>query len=592
MSARELITEHLDLWTGAVTQKSISGRGSNGKVELTGIKKLRELILELALKGKLSERFDSDYPANQLVEKFTYYKRNLIREGHLRKQIKLPEMEDRELAYEIPETWAFERLANISLQITKGTTPTSIGLGFTNIGIRFVKVETLSNGQIDHKNSQFISDETHKTLLRSQLQAGDILFSIAGTIGKTAIVQAKDTPANTNQALAIIKGTSAVFSEHFLKLQLDSFVSAKAKDKARGGAMSNISLGDLSNLIVLVPPLEEQHRIVQKVDELMALCDRLEQQTSDRLKAHETLVDTLLETLTNSQNADELADNWARLSAHFDTLFTTEQCIDKLKQAILQLAVMGRLVEQDATDEPAKEYLERIKQNKSRLADQLKQRKAKPLPPIQEAERPFPLPRGWALTRLDDITNIQSGIAKGKKLTGKKTRVLPYLRVANVQRSALNLAEIKEIEIDEDDVPRYMLENRDLLITEGGDWDKVGRTAIWDASVSPIIHQNHVFRARLVLPEQNENWLEKYLNSQFARDYFADSSKQTTNLASINKTQLRSCVIPLPPHAEQARIVQKVDELMVLCDQLRKRLELACEIRRQMAEAIVDQAVH
>src|SRR5690606_4148142 len=120
----------------------------------------------------------------------------------------------------------------------------------------------------------------------------------------------------------------------------------------------------MEELVVPVPPLSEQHRIVQKVDELMALCDRLEQQTSDQLEAHETLVDTLLGTLTQSENATDLADNWARLATHFDTLFTTEQSIEKLKQTILHLAVIGRLVEQNTGDAQAEELVIRAAQAK------------------------------------------------------------------------------------------------------------------------------------------------------------------------------------------------------------------------------------
>jgi len=322
-----------------------------------------------------------------------------------------------------------------------------------------------------------------------------------------------------------------------------------------------------------------------------ALCDRLEQQTSDQLEAHETLVDTLLGTLTQSENATELADNWTRLAAHFDTLFTTEKNIDKLKQTVLQLAVIGRLVEQDDSDEPASEFIKMLEIKKQELSRESKQRKTKPLPPIEESEEPFRLPPGWFLSRLDDITDIQGGIAKGKKLSGKKMRSLPYLRVANVQRASLDLSIIKDIEIAETEIERYLVHPRDLLITEGGDWDKVGRTAIWDGSINPMAHQNHVFRARLILDEQNERWLERYLNSQFARDYFASSSKQTTNLASINKTQLRSCTIPLPPLEEQKRIVQKVDELMALCDQLKERLSQASEIRNQLAEVVVKKSL-
>ncbi|NOG32812.1 restriction endonuclease subunit S [Halomonas sp. TBZ9] len=427
MSAHQLITEHLDLWTQAVTQKSTAGRGrtsgKNGKVELAGIKKLRGLILDLALKGRLSERFIDDQPAEKLIERFYLHKEKLVKDGELRRQKKLTEITYQEHEYEIPEAWQIERLARLSYQITKGTTPTSIGLSFAEKGVNFVKVESLHDGRINHAHVQFISEDTHQALQRSQLETGDILFSIAGTIGKTAIVQDKDTPANTNQALAIIKGTSQVFTERFLKLQLDSFVSAKAKNKARGGAMNNISLGDLSNLLVIVPPLEEQHRIVQKVDELMALCDRLEQQASDQLDAHETLVDTLLGTLTQSANATELADNWARLAEHFDTLFTTEQSIDKLKQTILQLAVMGRLVEQNEGDESGSALVSKMLQVRGHLASTEGMR-TKASESVSSSEKYLSLPANWAWARLGNMAKFIDYRGKTPTKTGNGKRLI------------------------------------------------------------------------------------------------------------------------------------------------------------------------
>jgi type I restriction enzyme, S subunit len=125
------------------------------------------------------------------------------------------------------------------------------------------------------------------------------------------------------------------------------------------------------------------------------------------------------------------------------------------------------------------------------------------------------------------------------------------------------------------------------LITEGGDWDKVGRTAIWKAEIPLCIHQNHIFKARRLLVKQNEKWIEEYMNSSIARTYFANASKQTTNLASINKTQLRGCPIPLPPLAEQQRIVDEIDRLMALCDRLEESIEAAKGKRTDLLDALM-----
>jgi type I restriction enzyme S subunit len=172
------------------------------------------------------------------------------------------------------KNWCIVRLGDIAKKITKGGTPTTYGFSFQSKGINFLKVENIQNGSINLKSiTDFISEEAHQFQLKSQLSCGDILFSIAGTIGVTTIVESKHIPANTNQALAIIKGTSDTLISKFLLWQLEYFVQ-KVKSKARGGAMNNVSLEDLKNLNVYVPPLAEQQRIVAKIEELFSELDK------------------------------------------------------------------------------------------------------------------------------------------------------------------------------------------------------------------------------------------------------------------------------------------------------------------------------
>ena len=164
-----------------------------------------------------------------------------------------------------------------------------------------------------------------------------------------------------------------------------------------------------------IPPLAEQHRIVAKVDELMALCDQLEQQQTDSNATHQTLVETLLATLTSAADQDEFTEAWQRIADHFDTLFTTEQSIDQLKQTILQLAVMGKLVPQDPNDEPASVLLEKIAKEKARLIKEGKIKKQKPLPEISDDEKPFDLPDSWAWTYVGECFSLTSGTSFNKK---------------------------------------------------------------------------------------------------------------------------------------------------------------------------------
>jgi type I restriction enzyme S subunit len=197
-------------------------------------------------------------------------------------------------------------------------------------------------------------------------------------------------------------------------------------------------------------------------------------------------------------------------------------------------------------------------------------------------------PSSWVLTSFDAVNAIVSGVAKGKKLGGFKTVTHPYLRVANVQRGYLDLTVVKELEIRADEFTRYLLVRGDVLMTEGGDWDKLGRAAVWNEEVPSCIHQNHIYRIRSANKDELlPAWIALFANSLLGRSYFAEASKQTTNLASINMTQLRSCPLPLPSTAEQRRIVARVGELMTLCDRLEAQLTTVQAESHHLLEAVL-----
>ncbi|EJG1690149.1 restriction endonuclease subunit S [Vibrio vulnificus] len=588
MAVENLITEHIDIWTSAVKAKSTSGRGSSKKLELYGVKKLRELILELAVRGKLVPQDPSDEPASILLDRIAEAKKKRIQDKKLRKSKDLGDIPDKDIPYRIPSTWKWCYLSDLGGIIGGGTPKSNEDSYWTDKGVKW-----LTPADLYGLKSKYIGsgkrDITKLGLEKSSAQLlpkGSVLFSSRAPIGYVAITS---NELATNQGFKSVVPIFQELSEYiyyFLK-RSGRFIDAEAS----GTTFKEVSGTVVSKVLTPLPPIDEQHRIVAKVDELMALCDQLEQQTEASIEAHQVLVTTLLDTLTNSADADELMQNWARISEHFDTLFTTEESIDQLKQTILQLAVMGKLVPQDPTDEPAAELLKRIAEEKAQLVKEKKIKKQKALPPITEDEKPFELPSGWEWCRLEDVVDIQSGITKGRKLAGRELKTIPYLSVANVQRGYLILNNVKEIDLPIDELEKYSVEDGDLLITEGGDWDKVGRTAIWRSEVPYMAHQNHVFKARPFLKEQSEAWLEMYLNGPFARKYFAGSSKQTTNLASINKTQLRSCLIAVPPRDEKKEISDRVQELIGMCDLLLEGIRASLQTQLQLTDVIVDQAV-
>lgn len=584
MTVGKLISDHIDIWSSALQTRSTAGRGSNGKIDLYGIKKLRELILELAVRGKLVPQDPNYEPASELLKRIAAEKAELVKQGKIKKQKPLPEISEDEKPFELPEGWEWVRLGTLGYTQTGGT-PSKSNAEYYGNDIPFIKPADITAQGVIYDN-EGLSIKGAETLGRVA-PSGSILMVCIGTIGKCQVI---NRTCSFNQQINSITPFSDISDFIYLDVS-SSYFQSLAWDYSSSTTIPILNKGKWESLLVPIAPLSEQARIVTNVKKLMSLCDQLEQQSLTSLDAHQQLVETLLSTLTDSPNAEELAENWARISQHFDTLFNTEASIEALKQTILQLAVMGKLGPQDRNDEPASELLKHIEQEKAQLVKEGKIKKQKPLPPVSDEEKPFALPVGWEWCRFEDVVDIQSGITKGRNLAGRTLISVPYLRVANVQRGYLQLSDIKSIEIPVEEKDKYHVQKGDLLITEGGDWDTVGRTAVWTDATFYVANQNHVFKARPLVNELNVKWLETFMNSSVSRDYFAGASKQTTNLASINKTQLRGCFIALPPISETSRILDQYISLLNVCDTLKSRLLSAQQTQLHLADALTDAAL-
>lgn len=584
MSVEKLIVDHMETWTSALQTRSTAGRGSSGKIDLYGIKKLRELILELAVRGKLVPQDPNDEPASELLKRIAAEKAELVKQGKIKKQKPLPEISEEEKPFELPIGWEWVRLGDLGFTQTGGTPSKSKPEYFGN-DIPFIKPANITSQGVDYQDEGLTIQGANE--LGRLAPAGSVLMVCIGTIGKCQVV---NQPCTFNQQINSV--TPFIDNSEFIFLCLSSaYFQSLAWSKSSSTTIAILNKGKWESLLLPLPPLEEQLKLIKTVKKLMSLCDQLEQQSLTSLDAHQQLVETLLGTLTDSQNAEELAENWARISEHFDTLFTTEASVDALKQTILQLAVMGKLVPQDPNDEPASELLKRIAQEKAQLVKEGKIKKQKPLPPISDEEKPFELPEGWEWCLFEDIIDIQSGITKGRNLSNRTLVKVPYLRVANVQRGYLDLTEIKQIEIPIEEKEKYQVVKGDLLITEGGDWDTVGRTTVWCHDWY-IANQNHVFKGRNIGQDVDPYWLEIYMNSPFSRQYFANASKQTTNLASINKTQLRGCPVAIPPSSEAKKIMSKLHIFYKLCEELKNHIQSAQQTQLHLADALTDAAVN
>ncbi|WP_198666514.1 restriction endonuclease subunit S [Marinomonas shanghaiensis] len=578
-----MITEHIDIWSSAIKRKSSSGRGSSKKIELYGIKKLRELILELAVRGKLVAQDPNDEPASVLLERIVQEKDQLVKEGKIKKPKKLPEISEDEKPFELPEGWEWARLGELGYTQTGGT-PSKNKTEYFGSDIPFIKPGDILEGKVNYSNeglSYFGAESLGRIAPK-----GSVLMVCIGTIGKCAYI---DQKCAFNQQINSITPYLDI-SEFLFKVLSASYFQNLSWSFSASTTIAIINKGKWEMIPVVLPPLTEQHRIVAKVDELTALCDQLEAQTESSLDAHQALVTVLLDTLVNSQNAEELAENWMRISGHFDTLFTTEHSIDQLKQTILQLAVMGKLVPQDPNDEPASELLKRIAAEKDELIKQKKIKKQKPLPPISEDEKPFDLPVGWRVSSVDSCFYVSGGIQKTPKRTPVSNHY-PYLAVANVQRGNIDINDLKRFEVTGEELDQYRLESFDLLVVEGnGSENEIGRCAIWKGEIENCLHQNHLIKCRPAIHKLSD-WVLMVLNSPLGISEMKRLAVTSSGLYNLSVGKVRTILLPIPPLEEQHRIVAKVDELMAICDQLKARLSEAQTTQLNLAEALVEQAL-
>jgi len=573
-----IITDHLDLWTTAKLPKKKGGRGRGAKSNKSphGIQKLRELILELAVRGKLVPQDPSDEPASELLKRIASEKAKLIKEGKIKKQKPLSPIGEDEVPFSLPKGWGWACLDSIG-NINGGFAFKSSR--YAEKGVRVIRISDFD--EQGFKDDKIVRYEYSDLLEPFKLCENNILMAMTGgTVGKCLLVQKLSEPMVVNQRVATIKLTSKV-NPHFVSSTLQTSTVQQVIYEAKNSTNDNISMTDIRGFLIAISPVQEQKRIVAKVDELMALCDKLEQKQAKSGDAHQQLVETLLGTLTQAEDNAELEVAWQRIAEHFDTLFTTEASIDQLKQTILQLAVMGKLVPQDPTDEPASELLKKIAAEKAKLIKAGKIKKQKPQLAISESEKPFDLPQSWEWCRLG-----YAGIGATGKTPSTKNELffggdIPFVGPGQITPEGELLVPDKTLTDAGMEQSVEALPNDILMVCIGG---SIGKSVINDKPIA-FNQQINAIRPIFVAPS--------FLNAALSTEVFYKSViDNATGSATpiINRSKWESLLVPIAPLAEQHRIVAKVDELMTICDRLKEHLQEAQTNQIHLADAIVKRA--
>lgn len=552
-----------------------------------GVAKLRELILTLAVQGKLVPQDPADEPASVLLQKIRAEKDRLIAEGKIKRDKPLAEIAEEEKPFGLPQGWEWVRLGAVVNASEAGWSPTCIGSPRRPGHWGVLKVSAVSWGSFDPTaNKELPSELTPKP--EYEVKDGDFLLSRANTaelVARSVVVEVAEPQLMLSDKI-IRLAISSQMNRAFLNMVNNANYSREhyaSNASGTSSSMKNVSREVVLALPVPLPPLAEQSRIVTRVEALMRLCDALEAKGQLEAAQHAQLVSTLLGTLTASTTPEEMADNWQRVAQHFDLLLDRPEAIDALEQTLLQLAVRGLLVPQDPTDEPASALLQKIRAEKDRLIATGQIKRDKPLPSVTDEEKPFELPVGWEWVRLGALTSlITSGSRSWKDFYAKEGAT--FIRSQDIKYDRLEFDERAFVKLPAGaEGVRTQVQLRDLLVTITG--ANVGKAAAVLEQMPEAYVSQHVALIRM-LEVRLVDYLHLWLVSEHeGRKLLLASSygaKPGLNLQNIN-----DLLVPLPPLAEQSRIVTRVTALRRLCADLRQRLAERQSVQARLAEALV-----
>ena len=482
---------------------------------------LKASILQYAIQGKLVEQRPEEGTGEELYQQMQTDKQTLIREKKIKKEKPLPDIIDDEIPFDVPESWKWVKAGNVG-SWSSGATPSRTNPAYYGGSIPWLKTGDLNDGFIQEVPEYITDLALEKTSLRLN-PIGSVLMAMYGaTIGKLGILE---IPVTTNQACCACipyAGMNNKYLFYYLMSMRQSYIGM-----AEGGAQPNISKEKIVNSLIPLPPAEEQRRIVAKIEELIPLVDRY-------AVAYEKL-------------------------EQFNAKFPED-----MKKSILQYAIQGKLVEQRPEEGTGEELYRQIQYEKQRLIKEGKIKMEKLLPEISEDEVPFEIPDSWRWCYVGDLFNHNTGKAMNSsaKKTDKPGAIRPFITTSNVYWNSFDFSVVKEMFFSDDEVERCTVTRGDILMCEGGAY--FGRTAIWNYDYD-ICFQNHVHRLR---PYQEIDLMFFYHIFFFYKNMNMMKAKGTA-MPGLSSITLHQMIIPLPPLAEQKRIVAKLEEILPLCERLK-----------------------
>jgi type I restriction enzyme S subunit len=551
------------------------------------IPRLRQFILDLAVRGRLVEHNPADEPASILLNKIRAEKTRLVKQGSLKHREPSGITALNGSTVLTPLGWVLTTLGEVTYKITDGAhkTPT-----YVDEGVPFISVKDFSGGALDFSNTRLIPANEHATLYkRCDPRRGDILIGRIGTLGKAVLVDT-DREFSLFVSVGLIRFSHEFISPRYFRLVLNSPLLENEYNRIKvGGAThtNKLNLGDLHTVSFPLPPLAEQHRIVAKVGELMGLCNRLEE-VGLRRDSHRDLL-----TVASHRLLDDGANDGAfQKHAHFffgnlSRLTAQPDQIKHLRQTVLNLAVRGRLLAQDPNDESATDLVRRIQSQKQSLLANNAIRKTKACRTLNANEVPHAIPNNWKWIRLGEITDIGTGSTPSRTQPLFWNGSIPWVTSGSTSLEVINNGDefVTEAAVKSHRLRLY--QPGTLLVALYGQGKTRGQVA--ELAIESTINQ----ACAAVCPLPGFESIFPYLKLLLERNY------DEVRLLSVGGTQpnlnvqkIKEVLVPLPPIPEQQRIAIKVTQLLSLCDQLESQIAGAQERARNLLESVFYHALN
>lgn len=527
----------------------------------------------MAVKGKLVEQDPTEEPASELAKKIFSGNDSKNSKNDTRKDKGIIELTGEE---ELPSGWTIVKFGDVA-SYKKGPFGSSITKSM------FVPKSTDTFKIYEQKNAirknaflgdYYITKEKYETLKTNDVIPNDIIVSCAGTVGETFVLPPDSEPGIINQALMRVRLTDHVIPEYYL-MYFESVLEEQIKGKSKGSAIKNIPpVKVLKNIDFLLPPFEEQRRIVHKVEMLKAEIDQLGRYLERKERLEIVLPQSVISAISNCQNEEELKVQLELVIEHFTEVFQTPESLQELRNVILQLAIQGKLVPQNPIDEPAGELLKHIQAEKELLVKAKKTKQEQALSEIEDDEIPFEIPESWQWVRLSEICEY---IQRGKSPKYSPIEKYPVIAQKCVQWTGVSLE--NALFIEPSSIEKYteerFLQHGDILWNSTGR-GSCGRVGKFSDSIrngfEKIVADSHVTVVRCFKQYVNFDYLFMWLKSPEVQSVIESKASGSTNQIELATSTIKEQLISLPPLNEQKRIVNKIESLLVVINQLEKEM--------------------